>query len=435
MQLLHSPCFSSHRANCLRGLEAETAFQARTELNTRLSIDPESVPTGLVPAVNEIYRELGLQPVGTALPPLPTSETAQLARCEVLSQIARGAESLIVRKNGQSLLPFIARLCATFSQSRIIVTVSNKRTAIETVNFLRNQGEDCWFLSDEYKLREGEDWPKHRIRIVLEDMLWLNSLAIHQADIVLVTDAVFFVLNKILGFDPEVLFDIRFGTHLKDDARLVGIISEDVPLKGMRAVWTIFGLRTYLLNPQGEAYLTPRVTWITRSKEDRSLFASGLTTDSTNREKMKALVWENLPRNNAILKLARKLKQEAWVHSFVRERYGNSLCNPVAIVTENLLHRKVLVGMQEAHKVRVPVMAFEEIEQREDLPSFLLRADAGTGLLPSLAQRIGIWVMDIRDQTSKYLSKRARSRQKAYLRHWHVGQQPFVNKWQSVHRL
>jgi len=429
MQLLHSPCFTSHRVNCLSGLEPETAFLASAEINTRLSIDPESVPTGLVPAVNEIYRELGLQPVGTALPPLPTSETASLARCDVLSQIARQAESLIVKKNGMSDLPFIARMCATFPESRIIVTVQNKRLGVEAVNLLRSQGHDCWFLDKDYKLREGHDWPDHRIRIVLEDMLWLTSLDIHQADIVVFTDAAYFVRNKIMGFDPEVLFDIRFGTHFKQDARLLGILNEDVPLKDMRAVWSIFGLRTYQLNTQGEAYLAPRVTWITRSKQDRSLLNSGLTKDSTNREKMKCLVWTNLPRNKSVLANARRLRHEAKHFAFVQERFQGGLFSPVAIVVENNLHKKELYRLQEGKPELIPVMAFEDIAQRTKLPSFLVRADAGTGLLPLLPQEHGIWVLDVADQTSKYLGKRAKRRQRAYLRSWHAGEQPFVSKW------
>jgi len=434
---MQAACHSDSLANsfdCLRGLTTDAAILAEAEVNAKLDLNPNQVPSGLVPAVNELFAGLGIRPVGTALPPLPTSETAPLARCEVLSQIARGAESLIVRKNGQSLLPFIARLCATFTQSRIIVTVSNKRTGIETVNFLRSQGEDCWFLDDEYWLKEDQVRPKHRIRIVLQDKLWLNSLELANADIVVITDSAFFVRDNE-ECPHTLLFDQQFGLHFKEDVRLVGIAQEDLALADFKRIWPIFGLRTYQLNTHGEAYLAPRVTWITRSKQDRSLFASGLTQDSTHRQKLKALVWENQPRNNAILRLARRLKHEALEYSFVRERYGNSLCNPVAIVTENLLHRRVLVGMQEGHKVRVPVMAFEDIEQRDDLPSFLVRADAGTGLLPLLAQRNGIWVVDMQDQTSKYLSKRARSRQKAYLRHWHVGEQPFVSKWQSIHRL
>ena len=432
MQLLCPPCFSSHRVNCLRGLGPETAFLASTEINTRLSIDPESVPTGLVPAVNEIYRELGLQPVGTAMAHLPTSETASLAHCEVLSQVAIQAESLVVAKNGMSELPFIARVCATFPESCIIVAVRNKRIGVDVVNVLRTQGHDCWCLDDEYKLREGHDRPNHRIRVVMEDMLWLTSLDIHQADIVLFTDAAYFVRNKIMGFDPEVLFDIRFGTHFKEDARLVGIINEDVPLKAMRAVWSIFGLRTYQLNTQGEAYLAPKVTWITRSKEDRSLLTSGLTKDSTNREKMKALVWENLPRNKSVLANARRLRHEAKGYAFVQERYGIGHFSPVAIVVENNLHKKEMYRLQEGKPELIPVMAFEDIAQRTKLPSFLVRGDGGTGLLPLLPQEHGIWVIDVADQTSKYLSRRAKLRQKAYLRSWHVGEQPFVSKWLAV---
>ena len=397
-----------------------------------LELPTPHVPVGLLDAANEILIGEGIAPIGVACPPIPRSDAAQLANCELISHIASGPPSLVVKQKGMSVLPLVERICATFSKSRIIVTVSNKRTAIETVNFLRNQGEDCWFLSDEYKLLEGEAPPDHRIKIVLEDMLYLCSLQLHLADIVVVTDAARFVNQKIFGFGVDSFFDIRFGTHFMEDVRLVGIIDEEVPPKNMREVWSVFGLGTYLLNPQGEAYLTPRVTWITRSKQDRSLFASGLTTDSTHREKMKTLVWENLPRNQSVLKIARRLQKEAHTYPFVSERYGNSVCNPVAIVTENLLHRRVLVKMQDTQKVRVPVMAFEDVEKREDLPSFLLRADAGTGLLPLLAQRHGIWVVDVADQTSKYLSRRVRLRQKAYLHAWHVGDQPFVSKWRST---
>ena len=402
------------------------------KIHQTLGLASPQVPVGLLDVANEILVGAGIAPIGVAWPSLPTSDSAQLANCEVLSRVANGPPSLVTRKNGQSVLPFVARLCATFPQSRIVVTVTNKRTGIELVNFLRSQGEDCWFLDNDYRLREEQAPPDHRIRIVCADMLYLSSLQLNRADIVVVTDAARFVAQKMFGFDSNVLFDFRFGTHFSEDVRLVGIVDEDVPLQNMGEVWSVFGLRTYQLNTQGEAYLAPRVTWITRSKQDRSLFATGLTQDSTHRQKLNALVWENQPRNNAILRLARRLKHEALEYAFVRERYGNSVCNPVAIVTENLLHRRVLVAMQDTQKIRVPVMAFEDIEQRDDLPSFLVRADAGTGLLPLLPQRHGIWVVDVQDQTSKYLSRRVRLRQKAYLKAWHVGEQPFVSKWQSV---
>jgi hypothetical protein len=147
---------------------------------------------------------------------------------------------------------------------------------------------------------------------------------------------------------------------------------------------------------------------------------------------MRTLVWENLPRNNAILRLARRLKHEAKDFAFVQERLQGGLFSPVAIVVENTLHKKEMYRQQGDKSELIPVMAFEDIEQRDDLPSFLVRADAGTGLLPLLPQRHGIWVVDVQDQTSKYLSRRVRLRQKAYLKAWHVGEQPFVSKWQSV---
>ena len=107
-----------------------------------LELNSPHVPVGLIEVSNDILVRAGIAPIGVAWPSLPTSDSAQLANCEVLSRVANGPPSLVTRKNGQSVLPFVARLCATFPQSRIIVTVPNKRTGIETVNFLRSQGED-----------------------------------------------------------------------------------------------------------------------------------------------------------------------------------------------------------------------------------------------------------------------------------------------------
>jgi hypothetical protein len=343
---------------------------------------------------------------------------------DIFTRIATGSNALVVSKNNMPPLPLVTRTCAAFPDSRIVVIVPNNATAIRTVQTLRADGQNCWYLDKEYRFRDEEEAPDHRIKVVLESRLALCSLQLHRADIVVVSNAARFLRNQICGFDAMTLFDQGAGTHFKEDARLVGIINEDNKLAEIETVSSVFGPRKYLLNADGAAYLAPWVSWIARKKEGRALRADYPSFEATNLEHMKALVWGNRSRNKCAINQARRLWREAGSYKFVQERYGAVIPCPVAVVAENAIHKVALTEYQAGNNQQIPVLTFMEISRCEDLPSFLVRADAGTGLIPILPQQQKVWVVDIQDQTCKFLSKRFLQRLNQYKRFWNTDLQP-----------
>ena len=416
---------NSHHFSAIEHLEENLWGQARA-LVTELGLDPDCVPVGLIPLVNKRFSDFGLPPVGTALPAL-TGNSLQTG--SVFGHI-NTQHTALVSAPSRALVPsFCARLCNAYPTSRVVLTLRNKQLAIQTLKLLRNEGHDVWFLDKEYRLHDGQAWPNHRVRIVLEDSVYLCSLDLHRADVVLIQDPGRFLLGSTCGFGNMVLFDQGFGTHFMENARLIGLQTEETPASSLRQVWQVFGMRNYQVNTQGEAFLAPRVTWITRAKQDRSHLNTKLTKESTNHEKLQAMVWGNLSRNMTLLRCARRLLHEAKSYAFVQERLSRGPFDPVAIVVANNRHKKTLLQLQEGKYPLIPVLSFEDVANRTRLPSFLMRGDAGTGLLPLLPQENSLWVVDVKDETNQFLTRRFRLRLKAYIRHWHPGEDPYGTKW------
>ena len=63
---MQAACHSDSLANsltCLRGLSTDATLRAEAEVNARLALNPNQDPSGLVPAVNESFAEMGVMPV------------------------------------------------------------------------------------------------------------------------------------------------------------------------------------------------------------------------------------------------------------------------------------------------------------------------------------------------------------------------------------
>ena len=77
----------------------------------------------------------------------------------------------------------------------------------------------------------------------------------------------------------------------------------------------------------------------------------------------------------------------------------------------------------------------DEIRSSTSLPSILVRADAGTGLLPIGQQVNQLLVVDVKDESPKFLRQRAIQREKAYIASWHLGIRPLAAKLLSLKHL
>ena len=347
-------------------------------IENSLGVPLERVPLGLVPALNELLVEQGLQVIGTALPPLTTSDSAQLANCEVLSHIAQGPPSLITTSSYKDLTKLVRRICSVFASADIVITVRNKTVGYKLVQALRNDRQNCWYMEKEYAIKEDQPYPNHRIRVVKKDKLALCSLDLQRADIVVVTDAVEFVHNDYFCIHTE-WFNTNKGTFIQPDARVVGVVSQDAHPRDMKLVFPIFGLRTFLLGANGKAVLAPLVNWLSRTKQDNSDKRVG--DDQSIRNQKEKMIWNNQQRNNFILKKINEVRRELAGYAFVQERYGADTGDALAVVVENNIHLTAFQAAMTVKGVSCPVLTFEDIEKASSLPSVLIRADAGVGLL------------------------------------------------------
>jgi len=431
--------FRSNRHDLLMRMSAESAAQLNSVIADLLAVNghpgtpahwsAESVPTAFLPAINELTAEHGFPRFKPSFRPLELCPLANMPENEALSNIASGQPTLIATSTFIDPTKLIRRICSTFPTARIVVLVKNKSKGIQLVAALREDGVRSWYFSGEHFNVPGVP---DRVRVVNQDKLSFYSLELHNADIVIASDAVQFVHNNYFAHHSE-LFDIRSGTHFKSDVCLVGLAPEPMPMSDRRLVYPTFGLRTYQLNRSGNAFMAPLVTWSRRTKDDRSDLRLGLDYRLCWQKKM--LIWENHGRNNFVTKLVQRAIALAGSYPFVQARYGTDLASAVSVVVENHVHASALRETMNRKSVSCRVLTFDEIRNRTSLPAILVRADGGTGLLPIGPQENELIIVDVQDQSPKFLRQRAVQREKAYLASWHLGSMPLAAKLLSLKHL
>jgi hypothetical protein len=419
-----------NQLDALRGLDDSITDKVSKRIS-ELGINPSQVGLGLLPAVNEILAQNGARPIGYRCQQLEIAPGAHWAPCEVLSQIAQGAPSLVTTSTHTSPTRLLQRICGAFPTADIVVLVKSREIGCSMVNSLRADGQNCWYMEKEYALREDQPRPNHRIRVVLQTELALCSLELHKADIVVVTNGVDFVRNNRFGHHTELFNPVR-GTFIKPGARLVGIVPEDTHPHDMGLVYPIFGLRTYQLGANGLANLAPLVQWVSRTKGDQTDKRVG--KDQSFRKRKEVMVWKNQARNNFIVKQGRPVREEAKGYPFVQGRFGPDTDQALAIVVENLIHKGAILEALASKGISCQVLTHEEIDGETCLPSVLIRADAGTGLLPIGAQEHPLLIVDVKDGAPSFIRCRYITRYNDCCRFWHAGPDPFAQKWLFTQR-
>lgn len=419
-----------NQVKVLREMDNESSGCFATGIWDDLVVHP-TIGLGLLPAVNEILSQADTNPVGYRYNPLARSPGAHLAPCEALSQIAEGPPSLVTTSTHTNPTKFVQRVCSAFHTADIVVLVKNREAGCSMVEALRADGQNCWYMEKEYALKENQPWPNHRIRVVLQTKLALCSLQMHKADIVVVTDAVHFVHYDYFGHHMD-LFNPARGTFIKPGARLVGIIPEDTHPHDLRLIYPLFGLRTYQLGANGMANLAPLVQWLSRTKGDQTDKRVG--NDRSCRKQKEVMVWKNQARNNFLAKKVKPVREEAKSYPFVQDRFGPDMDGAVALVVENQIHKKAMLEALTSKGASCPVLTHEEIDGLSCLPSVLIRADAGTGLLPIGAQEFPLLVFDVKDGAPSHLRKSYITRYNQYCQKWHAGPMPFIQKLQMASR-
>ncbi len=429
----------TNRNNLLSHLSPDAAEQFNSVIADLLAVNSEtgtpahwsaeSVPTAFLPAIDEVTTEHGFPRFNASFRPLELSPLANMAENEVLSQIANGQPTLVTTSSFNDPTKLIRRICLTFPAARIVVMVRNKTQGKDLVAALREVGIRSWYFSGEYKTQPDV---LDRVRVVKQTRLSIISLELHNADIVIASDAIQFVRNDYFGHSSQ-LFDIGSGTHFKPDVRLVGLVPDSIPMRDRRLVYPTFGLRTYELSSNGNAFIAPWVTMARRTKDDRSDMRVGL--DSRLCWQKKTMIWQNPGRNNFISKLVQKTIALAGSYPFVETRYGTDLDNAVSVVVENHIHASALREALNRKSVSCGILTFDEVRNSSNLPSILVRADAGIGLLPIGPQVNQLLVVDVKDESPKFLRQRVIQREKAYLASWHLGNRPLAAKLLSLKHL
>ena len=383
-----------------------------------------------MPCFREMIRHRGIQLPESPLIPLELRPEANLEPSEALSSIKNSIYTLVTTNRFTHPFFLIRRICFAFPEAQIVVFTKTIDEGFALKQQLRADCQKVWHFNGEIpeSLRDSIQ-PRIRVTELSARGLSLYSLRLHEADIVMAMDAEDFARYRFLG-PVENLFNTQRGTFIQPGARLVGIIKEDTHIDNQKLVWPIFGLRTYQLGRMGKAYHTPLVHWFTRDKWDQS--DKGLGPNPSNVELKSKCIWKNRLRNHSLLRQVKRCRGEANQLAFVRSRYGNDFRNAVGLIVENDIHKAAL-EKELSSSAPCPIYTFDEIRNANDLPSLLVRGDAGTGLLPLNPQPHPTVIYDLKDQSPWFLRARANQRQQVYLQRSFVGRTPYQKKVAQKH--
>ena len=418
-------CSSLWNTVNLQSLPLESALPEAflSELN-RLGIDAANAPIALLPAVNELLVQHGMPFVSFPIGPMDKPENTVLLDNEALGALQHHGQALVLTDRFTDPAKLIQRLAKSFPTADIVVFAKNQLEGFEITNALRADGQSVWYMEKEYPTHKDKPPTRHRIRITSRNKLAIADLRLHATDIIVRTEAQQFIRNDYFCHHTE-LFNPRKGTFFSPNARLLGIAPADTHPRDMLEVYSVFGIRTFDLTANGMAYAPPTVSWLTRDKTYTGNHDLGPAPSILDQKK--AFIWHNQKRNACILRHARKAVNSAGVSGAVATQQDSPIGN-VGIVVESELHRNSLVGSRAAWGAPCPVYTFDDIRNNDHLPSILIRADGGTGLLPIKPQASRVQVLDIKDQASHFLRTHIRQRKAAYLRHWLLGSAPYLSK-------
>ena len=394
-----------------------------TELS-RLGIDSANTPFGLLPAVNELLVQHGMPFLSFPMELLEIPGNTVLLDNEALGALQRHGHALVLTDRFTDPVKLIQRLAQSFPSADVVVFAKNRVEGIGITNALRADGHSAWYMEKEFPCRNGKPPIQHRMRITSQNKLAIADLRLHATDIIVRTEAQQFIRNDYFCHHTE-LFNPRKGTFFNPRARLLGIAPADTHPRDMLKVYSVFGMRTFELTANGMAYAPPTVDWLTRDKTYTG--NQNLGPAPSILDQKKEFIWNNQKRNACVLRHARKAVNSPGGSGAVAHTQDSPM-GSVGIVVESELHRNSLAGSQAAWGAPCPVYTFDDIRNNDHLPSILIRADGGTGLLPIKPQASCVRVLDIKDQASHFLRTRTKQRKAAYSRQWLLGSTPYLAK-------
>jgi hypothetical protein len=423
---------------------SQDAFQNATFKLKKLMIpfaqgpDCIHIGEGLSPLVFEV---LGSSPLPACL---QVTDSTQFDVYAGLNPILTGLsrqKRLLVHLPREQKLQALAELLEESKGTQIRIIVANDSQSKELKHQLVDKAINSSFAID----HDSDRLNSNKILITARNRVSSPLFALDKADLVVFYDANMLIDAKSIPaehfysgmafettdytpskIDLSMLFQADSPTTIPTGAKVLALLSDELPLLKLRKLWNLLSIETLSLDASRRLITTHRFRFVNFIQHELPVFD---TDEPSSFQVRKQCIWSNPARNLFISQVVKKLQSGTVKGELTKGQTAldrvPALKGPanLIIVAENNLQLDKLHDFYSYETVSgdvsttfVTLSTLSSLRLGNDNPCLILRVDGGVGELPSFNLAGEVFVIDIGDKNKNlpYFANSIDQRRQAY---------------------
>ena len=392
----------------------------------------------LAPLVLEVMR-------GSPFPACPpgmdsTQIDVYTGSSPILTGLSR-QKRLLVHLPREQKLQALAELLEESMDKKVCIIVANDNQSKDLKHQLVDKGVNTIYLID----HDSDRLMTNKILITARNRVSSPLFALDNADLVVFYDAVMLIDAKSIPaedfysgkayettaytppkIDLSMLFQADSPTLIPTGAKVLALLSDDLPLLKLRKLWCLLSIETLNLDASRRLITTHKFRFVSFIHHELPVFD---TDEPSSFKVRKQAIWSNPARNLFIGQVVKKLLGKKVEGSSVKGQTAldrvPALKGPanLIIVAENNLQLCKLhdfysfkTASGDVSTTFVTLSTLSSLRLGNENPCIIVRIDCGVGELPSFNLGTQVCVLDVADK-NKGLSHFANSidqRRQAY---------------------
>ena len=413
------------------------------------------ISDGLTPLVLEV---LGSNPLPAC--PLDTNSTqfdVYAGSNPVMARLTR-QKRLLVHLPREQKLQALAELLEESKDTKVCIIVANDNQSKDLKHQLVDKGVNTSYVID----HNSDRLMTNKILITARNRVSSPLFALDNAEMVIIYDAVMLIDAKSIPaedfysgkayettdytpckIDLSMLFQADSPTLIPTGAKVLALLSDDLPLLKLRKLWCLLSIETLNLDASRRLITTHKFRFMSFIHHELPVFD---TAEPSSFQVRKQCIWSNPARNLFISQVVKKLQGGTVKGELTK---GQTALNRVPaiegpaniiIIAENNIQLYKLhdfysyeTASGDVSTTFVTLSTLSSLRLDNDNPCLILRIDCGVGELPTFNLAGEAFVIDIGDKNKNlaYFANSIDQRRQAYCDlGWTEGGRPRLeSKW------
>ena len=396
------------------------------------------ISEGLAPLVFEV---MGSNPL-PAYPQWTDSTQVELyaGSNPIMAGLTR-QKRLLVHLPREQKLHALAELLQEAKNTKVCIIVANDNQSKDLKHQLVDKGVNTSYLID----HDSDRLMTNKILITARNRVSSPLFGLDKADLVVFYDAVMLLNAKSIPaehfysgrayetadytppkIDLSILFQADSPTAIPSNARILGLLSDELPLLKLRKLWNLLSIESLSLDASRRLITTHKFRFVNFIHHELPAFN---TVEPSSFQIRKQAIWLNPARNlfigQVIMKLQGwKVKGELTNDQTALDRVP-AIEGPanIIIVAENNLQLSKLhdfykyeTASGDASTTFATLLTLSTLRLDSKNPCIIVRIDGGVGELPSFNLGGEVFVIDVADKNKNlpYFANGMDHRKQAY---------------------